>query len=555
MVKSGEHMRSRRVAAWLAIPVSVALVTSACGGPGGSSAGGTGGQQTNATISYNGTEPEKPLVPGDTTETGGVKVIQALFTGLVEYDPRTAAPRNAVAESIKTTDSRVYTITLKDGWTFHDGAPVTAKSFADAWNYTAYSPNKQQNASFFAYIKGFDQVNTQDPDGPHGPHKAPPPAAQKMSGLRVVDDRILEVTLAKPFSVFPTQLGYAAFLPLPEAFFADRAAFEAHPIGNGPFRFVSRQPGKNIIVERYEKYAGERKPSVQGVEFRFSQSLEAAYADVVSNKLDFIEIIPSSKLAGNLYQADLPDRHLSQAFLGLQTVTFPLYDARFGNPQLRQAISMAIDRKAVIQQIFDGLKEPADGYLPPNVPGRAEGQCGQLCTYQPERARLMFEATGFEGPIELTSNADSANQEWMQATCATITKALGRKCNFVPVPTFGEFRSAINGHKMNAIYRSAWVADYPSIENFLNPLYRTGGSANDGLYSNPTVDQLLARADAAPSQEEGNTLYQEAERLILQDMPAIPLYGQTVQVGWSERLHNVVVTPLRELDLFSVTVS
>jgi oligopeptide transport system substrate-binding protein len=536
-------MRTRRVAAWPAILASVALVASACGRARGSE-GSACGQQTNATISYNATEPESPLlVPANATYTSGAKVISALYTGLVRYDPRTAAPRNAVAESIKTTDSRVYTITLKKGWTFHDGTPVTAKSFADAWNYTAYSPNAQRTASFFQEIEGFDQVN------------ALQPTAREMSGLRVVNDRTLKVTLARPSSVFRIKLGYVAFAPLPKAFFADRAAFEAHPIGNGPFRFVSRQPGRNILVERYEKYAGECKPNVQGVEFRFYKSLEAAYADVVSNKLDFVEILPASAYAGNKFRSDLPNRYVSQTELVTHGLTFPLYDPRFDNPQVRQAISMAIDRPAVIQQIFNGLKEPADGYVPPKVPGRAEGQCGQLCTYQPERARLMFEAAGFKGPIELTSNDDPVAQAWIQATCATITKALGRECRYVPVPTLGDFRSAIDAHKMSAIFRSGWVADYPSVENFLNPRFRTGGSANSELYSNPAVDQLLDRAGAALSEEKRNTLYQKAERLVLQDMPVIPLWNGTGQSGWSTRLHNVVVTPFRELDLFDVTVS
>jgi oligopeptide transport system substrate-binding protein len=98
------------------------------------------------------------------------------------------------------------------------------------------------------------------------------------------------------------------------------------------------------------------------------------------------------------------------------------------------------------------------------------------------------------------------------------------------------------------------VADYPSIENFLNPLYRTGGSSNDGGYSNPAVDAKLAQADAATSTEQADQLYQEAERMALQDMPAIPVYFQSVQAGWSERLRNVTVTQFRELDLYSVEV-
>jgi oligopeptide transport system substrate-binding protein len=548
-------MRARRTAAWSAAPLSLALVLTACGGGGGAEPGGGAAASSDATISIYNTYPENPLVPGNTTEVGGGRIIDAMFTGLVEYDPKTAEPYNAVAESIETTDSQVYTITLKDGWTFHDGTPVTAQSYADAWNYTAYSPNGQQNASFFAQIQGFDEVHTEDPDGPDGPQEAPQPAAQEMSGLKVIDDRTLEVTLAEPFSVFPTQLGYSAFAPLPQIFFDDKAAFEAHPIGNGPFAFVSAQPGVNVMLERYEPFAGEKKPSIGGIEWRVYETAEAAYADIVANNLDFLPIIPPSAIAGNLFQTDLPDRHVSQLYLGIQNITFPMYDPRYQDPQLRQAISMAIDREAVVQQVYNGLKEPADGFVPPNVPGRTENQCGELCTYQPERARQMFEASGFEGPIELTSNADAGHQEWIQATCVTITNALGRECNFVPAVSFGEFRSAINAHEMSMIYRSGWVADYPSIENFLNPIFRTGGSSNDGLYSNPEVDAKLAQADAAPSEEEGHALYQEAERMIVQDMPAIPLYFQNVNAGWSERLSNVTVTPFRALDLFSVTVA
>src|SRR5690606_33333093 len=109
--------------------------------------------------------------------------------------------------------------------------------------------------------------------------------------------------------------------------------------------------------------------------------------------------------------------------------------------------------------------------------------------------------------------------------------------------------------RVNRIYRTSRVADHPSIENFLGPAYRTGGSANDGAYSNPAVDDLLARADAAPSEEEAHRLYQEAERLIIQDMPAIPVHFLSVQAGWSQRLQNVTVTPSGELDLQTVAVA
>ncbi|MGH3978140.1 MAG: peptide ABC transporter substrate-binding protein [Pseudonocardiaceae bacterium] len=543
-------MRTRRVAAWLAVPVSMALLATGCG-----QAQQGGQSQQDATISVFTTEPENPLVPGNTTETGGGKVVDALFTGLVGYDPETAEPYNEVAESIETTDSKVYTIKLERGWTFHDGTPVQADDFVDAWNYTAYSPNAQQSASFFAQIQGYADVHTEDPDGENGPQQAPQPAAKTMSGLRVVDDYTIEVTLAEPFAVFPTQLGYSAFSPLPDAFFTDQEAFEANPIGNGGFRFESRQPGVNITLSRYEDYAGERKPSVAGVEFRIYESDEAAYADVVANNLDFLDTLPPSAVTDNLYRTDLENRSVSRPILQIQTMTFPLYDPRYANPDLRRALSMAIDREQLNEQIFNGTRPPADGLVAPNIPGRGTDQCGELCEFRPEEAKRLFDATGFTGPIELTSNVDAAgNEEWMTAACNSIANALGRECRFVPVTTFGQFREAINARQMSAIYRSGWVADYPSVENFLNPLYRTGASSNDGDYSSPSVDAKLAEADAATSEDRANQLYQEAERMVIQDMPAIPVYFYEDQSGWSERLRNVTATPLGELDLVSVRV-
>ncbi|MFE1444602.1 ABC transporter substrate-binding protein [Streptomyces sp. NPDC058739] len=491
-------------------------------------------------ISWNGTEPENPLVPGDATERDSVKIVNALFTGLVEYDPKTAEPRNAVAKSIESADSRVYRITLNPGWTFHDNTPVTAASFVDAWNYTTYGPNKLQGAEYLSHIQGYEATQSG--------------AAETLSGLKVIDDSTFEVTLSAPFSAFVTQLGYAAFFPLPAAFFADRAAFEAHPVGNGPFHFESHTPGENIVLLRYGAYAGVRKPRVEGVEFRFYRMLEDAYADVVANKLDYLDFVPADALDGGRYKRELAGRCISKPYMGVQSISFPLYDPRFGDPRLRQAISMAIDRQYVIDTAFDGDKMLPDGLVPPIVPGYGGDASGDLCTYQPEKARALFETTGFEGPIELTSNDDSANQVWIDAACRTITAALGVEARYAPVPTFGEFRKLINEQKMTTVFRSGWVADYPSIENFLNPIFRTGAAVNGSGYSSPEVDALLARADAAASEQEGWELYREAEKLIIQDMPAIPLWYQKVESGWSTRTGNVTVTPLLQLDLFDVTL-
>jgi len=499
--------------------------------------------QSLAVISYHGTEPENALIPGHTTESGGVKVIAALFRGLVSYDPIDAHPRNAVAESIKTSDSRVFSIALKSGWTFHDGTPVTASSFVDAWNYTAHGPNKMQAASFLSHIEGFGEVN------------APDSTVSALSGLEVVDDHNFVVTLAEPFSEFPVTLGCSAFFPLPKAFFVDREAFEAHPIGNGAFSFVSREVEKNILLKRYEGYAGDDKPHIGGIDFRIYASLADAYHDVMADELDYLDVTPFWALEGGRYRKDLPNRTHDRTYLGIQTITFPLYDPRYADPRVRQAISMAIDRVKLIDKIFEGHQAPADGLVPPAVSGRVDDQGGELCTYNPVRAKELFDASGFEGEIELTSNVDSPNQPWMEEVCASVTEALGLPCRFVAIPTLGEFRRKLNAQEITAVFRSGWIADYPSIENFLSPMFRTGASDNVGKYSNPEVDALLSAADTAPTSEQAWELYQQAERAILQDMPTIPIWYQSTLSAWSTRLRDVQPNPFRELDVYSVKVA
>jgi oligopeptide transport system substrate-binding protein len=543
--------RPHRIAAGL---LPIALVVAGCGSGDGPSTGSGGDprKNENTEITIFGTEPERPLVPGDTSETGGGKIVDALFTGLMDYDPVTGEPRAANAESFELTKPDEYTVKLKKDWTFHDGTPVLAKNYVDAWNYTAYSPNGQQHASFFAQIEGFDQVFTVDPDG-DGPKPPPTPPARTMSGLKVVDDHTFTITFTQPHAVFKTKTGYSAYMPLPDSFFADKEKFLAHPIGNGAFEYVDRVPQQELRMARYEDYKGTDKPKIRQVKVRFMDS-DAAYVDIKGNQLDFLDTLPPQAIAGNVWREDLPGRADVAAVLANQTIAFPLYDKKYQNKDFRHAVSMAINRQEVVDVIFEGNREPATGYGVPKLPGWQEGACGTYCEYNPEEAKKLFDRSGWTGPIEITSNGDGGHKEWVEAICGQISNVLQTECAFAPVQEFSEIREAINAREMTQIYRAGWLADYALVENFLNPLYRTGGSSNDNGYANPVVDAKLAEADSAPTEQEAFALYHEAEKLIAEDMPAVPLWNTPSIYAWSERLTNVRLTPKRELDLSYVEV-
>jgi oligopeptide transport system substrate-binding protein len=187
---------SKRSSSLVATAIAAALLMTACGGSDDETSEEGGTSDGGGSFSIYIGEPENALLPGNTSETEGGQVVDSLWTGLVQYDHETnEAAFTGVAESIESDDATTWTVTLKDGWTFHDGTPVNAQSFVDAWNYSAYSPNAQGNSYFFGDIAGYDDLQAPtDADGnPTGD-----PAATEMSGLKVVDDLTFTVQLVLP---------------------------------------------------------------------------------------------------------------------------------------------------------------------------------------------------------------------------------------------------------------------------------------------------------------------------------------------------------------------
>ena len=226
-----------------------------------------------------------------------------------------------------------------------------------------------------------------DPDGPDGPKKAPEPKANKMSGLKVIDEQTFEVTLAAPTAVFPTKLGYSAFMPLPDVFFTQKPEeFGKKPIANGPVKFVSWEDNVLIKLTRFDDYNLRDKMKVKDVDVKLYQDETAAYTDLLANNLDFMEMVPTSALAGDKWKTDLGDRGRSTTTPSTALIAFPLYDKRFQDPKLRRAVSLAINRQEISDKIFFGTRKPADSWANPLTPGAKAGNC-TACKFDPDQGQ------------------------------------------------------------------------------------------------------------------------------------------------------------------------
>jgi len=536
----------------IVLGITATMVLAGCGGGGSSSeAGGSSsatGSSSGGSITVSGCRPQNPLIPSNTNETCGGNILDQITAKLVRYDPETGNPSNDVAESIETTDSQTYTVKLKRGIKFQDGTEVKARNFVDAWNFAAYAPNAQVDASFFEPIEGYDDVASKTPK------------ADKMTGLKVVDDYTFTTKMKQKYSIFPLVVGYTAFAPLPDSFFADKgAAFGKHPIGAGPFKFVSGDPDHGYVLAADPNYDRAGKPRISQVTFKIYTNVAAAYTDLIGNHLDMLDVLPTSALVGEVYKKDIPGRSFERTVGQFQAVDFPpsKTDPSYDNPMLRHAISMAIDRASIIHAVFADTKEIATGWVSPVVNGYKAGGCGDWCTFNPTRAKQLYDqAGGHKGPITISYNTGEGADHgpWVTAACNSIHKVLGVECNPTPVATFKAYRDLIQGHKMMGMFRAGWQMDYPSIEDFLTPLYSTGASSNDNDYSNKTFDAKLREAGSKTSLEEANAAYQQAEQMLGNDMPTVPMWSSKTVGGFSDRVANAGLTVFGTYNLAAVTV-
>ncbi|GIF53480.1 peptide/nickel transport system substrate-binding protein/oligopeptide transport system substrate-binding protein [Asanoa ferruginea] len=499
-------------------------------------------------------EPQH-LLPTNTNDASGVQVITALFEPLVNYDAE-FKPVPDAAESIESKDHKVWTIKLKPGYTFHNGEKVTVDNYIDAWNYGAYGPNGQNNGYFFSRIDGYaDTQSEKDPDG-DGPEKAPAPKAKTMSGLKKIDDLTMQVTLSEPFTEFETILGYTAFVPLPKAAFSSPGVinedYESAPIGQGPFQMNGKwEHDAKVEVAKYDAFPGT-KPKVGGVEFRIYLQPSAAYADVLSDNLDVIPQIPTESIA--TASDDLGDRFERSSASQFQFLAFPTYDPEFKSPEVRKAISMAIDRDEIVRSVFKGSQQSARSFVSPVVAGYRENTCGEACEYNPGKAKTLYTSNNGPAKLELSYNADGPHKDWIDATCNQLQANLGVECTTVPEAKIADLLTKVQKHDKVGIFRLGWTMDYPSMESYLGPLYATTGSSNYYGYSNPAFDKLVKEGSAAATPEESIKKYQDAEDILAKDLPVIPLRFAQNNYGYSTRVRNVVVNLFSQIDLNQIEV-
>jgi len=512
----------------LAVLGATAIALAGCSSN-NSSSGGNGGSDSASVnkagiVTTNGSEPQNPLIPSNTTETGGGKIVTSIFEGLVSYDAK-GKPVNEVAKSISTDDSKTYDIKLNTDYTFTNGEKVTAESFTKAWDWAARKSNAQSASYFFENIVGYDA----DKDS-------------ALTGLKVKSDDEFTVTLKSAQSDFPLSLGYSAFMPLPSVFFKDTKAFGEDPIGNGPYKLDGAKAwthNQSIKLVTNKDYAGKRKPKNGGLTITFYTTQDTAYADVQGGNLDVLDAVPDANFA--TYKSDFPDSNVNQPAAIFQAFYMPYYLKHWSGEEgklRREALSLAINRKQITDKIFDGTRTPAKDFTSPVIAGWNDSLKGSdVLDYNKSKAKKLWKQADAISPynetLTIQYNADGGHEAWVTAVTNSISNALGIKAEGKAVPTFQEALDAQTQDKLTGGSRTGWQADYPSLYNFLGPTMGKGSSSNYARYDSTEYNDLLAKGRSASSVEEGNKYFDQAQELLFKDLPEIPLWYSNVTGVWS----------------------
>jgi oligopeptide transport system substrate-binding protein len=295
-------------------------------------------------------------------------------------------------------------------------------------------------------------------------------------------------------------------------------------------------------------YRGNRRPHNRGLRFEFYANLDTAYADLLSGNLDVLDTIPPSALP--VYKRDLGDKVTSGAAAINQSLDTPLRLPHFGGEEgrlRRLALSAAINRPQISRQIFVDTRSPARDFTARSLPGFDPNIAGSdALDFDPGRARQLWAQadaiSAWSGRYAIAYNADAGHQDWVDAVANGIKNVLGIDAVGAPQPTFAAFRTQITNRSIATAFRAGWQGDYPSMIEFLAPLFATGAGSNDVGYSSRQFDAALATAEAAPDLPQATVLANEAQRILFHDMPVVPLWNYISVVGWSSEVSNVTVT-------------
>ncbi|HKZ50163.1 MAG TPA: peptide ABC transporter substrate-binding protein [Dehalococcoidia bacterium] len=470
------------------------------------------------------------LDPHLATDVASATYITEIFGGLVTIDKDLKIIPDIAERWEASPDGMVYTFFLRRDVTFHSNRGVTAQDFKFSIERAAeprtLSPTAAEYLGDIVGVK--DKLNGR---------------AREVRGVEVIADYTLRITIDAPKPYFLAKLTY------PTAFVVDREQVERNPRwtlspnGTGPFRLLRFRPGERIELVRNPRYH-LGAPALEKVTFLLAGGsamtmYENNEIDVTGVSLLDIERVQDPREALNKEYKQAPS--LDTFYIG-----FNVRQAPFDDLKVRQALAMAIDKKALVETVFKKAVVEAKGVLPPGMPGYNPNLQG--ATYDPARARQLLQESRYWGRPDLNNLTLYLSGQGpdpglgTQAILKMWEDNLGLKVN-IQQAEFGTFLQDLHRGRYS-FFELGWIADYVDPEDFLDLKFYGQSKQNETQYDNPQVNRLLEQARIEQDPQKRYSLYQQVEQIIVNDVAWIPLFHSRSHALIKPYVKDYPLTPM-----------
>ncbi|MBU5440134.1 peptide ABC transporter substrate-binding protein [Tissierella sp. MSJ-40] len=471
----------------------------------------------------NGSEPGS-LDPALAQGTHESWVLDHTFEGLMKLDKNAKLVEGMAKEYKVSDDSLTYTFTLRDDIKWSNGDPVTAEDFEFSWKRALDPELASDYAHQLYYIKGGEAYNTGE-------------GSVDDVAVKALDEKTLEVTLEAPTAYFLELTAFYTLYPV------NKKVVEANPdwakdakthVSNGPFTLTEWEHDASIKIRKNSNYYDAASVKLDGVDFTIIDDENTTWQGYEGGEYDLLLPLPQAVVA-QMKANDNPELviggEVATYYYNLNSKVKP-----FNNPKIRKALSMTIDRQTIVDKITQGGQIAAEGVVSfgmkdENGKEYRDG-VGQLITYNVEEGKKLFEeglkeegmtAADFSN-FSILYNTSEAHKKIAQAVQEMWRTNLGIEIQLENV----DFQVKLDREKAGDyhISRAGWIGDYMDPMTFVE-LWLSSSSFNDAKYNNPEYDKLVLTARSTADQKVRFDAMREAEKMVMEDMPIIPLYFYT----------------------------
>lgn len=525
----------------------LAIIFTGCSSPSNEGKDPAGNNQTaggkKILRSNNSSEPGS-LDPALAQGTHESWILENVFEGLMTFDENGELVPGMAASYEISEDGLTYTFKIRDGVTWSNGDPVTAEDFEYTWKRALDPELAADYAHILYYIKGAQAYNSGE-------------GSRDDVAVKALDEKTLEVTLEAPTAYFLELTAFYTYFPVNKNVVESNPDWAKDPethVSNGPFKLVRWDHNAKIVLEKNESYYNADKVKLDGIELDIIEDQNTAWQKYEGGEYHVLVNVPTSVVAQLKAQND------PQLNIGNQIGTY-YYNVNpdvkpFNNAKVRQALSMAIDRETITENITQGGQIPAEGVVPYGLKDENGNEfrdgVGSLVEYDPDKAKQLFEEGLAEegmtleefnsGQFVILYNTSESHKKIAQAVQEMWRTTLGIEIGLENV----EFQVKLDREKAGdyQISRGGWIGDYMDPMTMLD-LWWSESAFNDVKYNNEEYDKLIAESKATDDQNIRMENLRKAEKMIMEDMAVIPIYFYTQPYVVKENVSGVAYVPVR----------